>query len=54
MLKARWKIETWRNPLVTSRYHCPSATKIPLRPKSLIAELDPGEIPPVPVAISKR
>lgn len=54
MLKARWKIETWRNPLVISRYHCPSATKIPLRPKSFIAELDPGDNPPVPVAISKR
>ena len=54
MLKARWKIETCRKPLVISRYHCPSATKIPLRPKSLSTELEPGESPPLPEAISSR
>ena len=35
MLKPMWMKLAWRKPLVTRRYHSPSATAGPKRPKSM-------------------
>ena len=47
MLKPMWKRLAWRKPPVTSRYHSPSATEGPKRPKSKTTELPPTLRPPL-------
>jgi len=52
MLKPMWKMPACRKAPVTSRYHSPSATEGPKRPKSNTTEPPGLSIPPLPAAIS--
>src|SRR5512146_3513136 len=54
MLKPMWKRLAWRNPLVSRRYHSPSATDGPNRPKLKMSELPWGVRPPPPPPTSAR